>query len=85
MAQDNDCILITHDGDFKKVAPRVPVGERRRFRNLSKIHLACNPTKASKRLADAMTLVEFEWESAQARADKRVHIVVQPTLMKTLR
>lgn len=85
VAQDNDSILLTHDGDFKKVAPRIPEGERSRFRKLSKIHLACDPTKSSKRLAAAMNLVEFEWRAAQERKDKRVHIVVQPTLMKTLR
>lgn len=85
VAQDSDCILLTHDGDFKKVAPRVPVGERNRFRKLSKVHLACAPTQSSARLAAAMTLIEFEWRAAQNRADKRLHIVIQPSVIKTHR
>lgn len=85
VAEQSDSILLTHDGDFKKVAPRIPEGERSRFRRLSKIHLSCDPTKSAKRLEAAMNLVVFEWEASQARNDKRMHIVVQPTLMKTLR
>lgn len=85
VAQDSDRILLTHDGDFKKVAPRIPVGARNRFRKLSKIHLACEPVKATDRLAAAMALIEFEWDAAQKRADKRLTIVIQPSVIKTHR
>lgn len=85
VAQDSDCILLTHDGDFKKVAPRIPVGERNRFRKLSKVHLACEPVKAGERLAAAMAFIEFEWDAAQNRPDKRLTIVIQPAVMKTHR
>jgi hypothetical protein len=85
VAQDSDSILLTHDGDFKTVAPRVPKGERARFRKLSKVHLACPHANAEKRLAAAIALVEFEWTGAQGRADKRLHMVIQPNVLKTHR
>jgi len=85
VAQDTDCILLTHDGDFKTVAPRVPKGERARFRKLSKIHLSCSQAQSQTRLAAAIALVEFEWAGAQARPDKRLHVVIQPGVIKTHR
>lgn len=84
-AQDSNAILLTHDGDFKIVAPRIPVGQRARFRKLSKVHLAVEHVKSENRLAAAIALVEFEWEAAQHRKDKRVHVVVQPSVIKTHR
>ncbi|CDO35042.1 DUF5615 family PIN-like protein [Novosphingobium sp. KN65.2] len=84
-AQDSDAILLTHDGDFKAVAPRIPIGQRNRFRKLSKVHLAVEHVKSESRLGEAITLVEFEWVSAQKRRDRRVHVVVQPSVIKTHR
>jgi len=85
VAEESDCILITHDGDFKKIAPRIPVGERNRFRKLSKVHLACEHAQALTRLAAAIALIEFEWSGAQERPDKRLTVVVQPGVIKTHR
>lgn len=85
VAQENEAILVSHDGDFKVIAPRIPMGERSRFRKLSRIHLSCEHVKAPQRLAAAIALIEFEWVGAQARSDKRLHVVIQPHLIKTLR
>jgi hypothetical protein len=41
--------------------------------------------EAVERLAAAITLVEFEYEAAQARPDKRMIIDIGPTLIRTLR
>jgi len=84
-AQDTDSILLTHDGDFKTVAPRIPKGQRNRFRKLSKIHLACEHPRAKSRLEEALELIEFEWSAAQRRADKRLHVVVRPGVISTHR
>lgn len=84
-AQDADAILITHDGDFKTVAPRIAIGQRRRFRKLSKVHLNLEHVRSEKRLAAAIALIEFEWLAAQDRSDKRLHIVIQPAVIKTHR
>lgn len=85
VAQDSELILLTHDGDFKTVAPRIPKGERSRFRKLSKVHLACEHPKAERRLAAAIALIEFEWQAAQERSDKRLHIVIRPAVISTHR
>ena len=85
VAQDNDAILLSHDGDFRTIAPRIAKGQRQRFRKLSKIHLACEHAKAEKRLATAMLLVEFEWAGAQERTDKRLHMVIRPAVLSTHR
>ena len=84
VAQDTDCILLTHDGDFKRVAPRIEKGSRKRFGRLSRIHLSCPQARAEKRLAAAIALIEFEWVGAQARKD-RLYIVIQPATIRTHR
>jgi hypothetical protein len=78
-------ILISNDGDFKNIAPRIPLGQRQRYRNLSRIHLACNPVQAAVRIAAAIGLIEFEWNVAQTRDDKRIHITIQDGGIKTHR
>jgi hypothetical protein len=35
-------------------------------------------------MAATMSLIEFEWAEAQERTDKRPHMIVQSTGMKTL-
>lgn len=85
VAQDSDCILLTHDGDFKNVAPRVPIGSKTRFKKLSRIHLACPQARGAERIAAAIALVEFEWVAAQERSDKRLHMVIQRDVIKTHR
>lgn len=84
-AEQIDAILISHDGDFKRIAPRIPRGRRARFRKLSRIHLRCDYAGAEKRVAAAIGLIEFEWNLAQERADKRIHIEIQKSGIKTNR
>lgn len=84
-AEQIDAILISHDGDFKRIAPRIPRGGKARFRKLSRIHLQCEYPVAERRVAEAIGLIEFEWSLAQERADKRIHIVVQKAGIKTNR
>lgn len=84
-AEQIDAILISHDGDFKRIAPRIPHGGKARFRKLSRIHLQCDYPNAENRVAAAIGLVEFEWSLAQERADKRIHIVIQKSGIKTNR
>lgn len=84
-AQDCDAILLTHDGDFKTVAPRIAVGQRARFRKLSKVHLNLEHARSAQRLATAIGLIEFEWIAAQERPDKRIHIAIQLAVIKSHR
>ena len=84
-AEQLEAILISHDGDFRKIAPRIPVGARMRFKKLSRIHLQCDYPGAEKRMAAAISLIEFEWDLAQGLSDKRIHINIQKSGIKTNR
>jgi predicted nuclease of predicted toxin-antitoxin system len=85
VAEDLSAILMSDDSDFSTIAARRPNAQKRRFRKLSRVHLACKHSQALNRLAAAITLIEFEYEVAQARADKRMIVEVRPTLIRTLR
>lgn len=84
-AQEMEAILISDDQDFNALAGRKRKGKRHRFPRLSRVNMRCAHSKAVERLAAAITLVEFEYEMAQARPDKRMIIDVGPTLIRTLR
>lgn len=85
VAQDSKAILLTHDGDFKRIAPRIPKSGRQRFRSLSKVHLNCEQARGADRLAAAITLIEFEWETVSSRPDRRMHISVGLNVIRTHR
>lgn len=74
VSQDLGAVLISFDGDFEKIAPRIPKGHRRRFRRLSRIWMRCREPDAAKRFLEALTLVESEYAIAQSRSDVRMHI-----------
>lgn len=85
VSQDLEAILLTDDSDYKAIISRRPDGQKARFRKLSRVHLKCRHSIAVDRLAAAITLIEFEYEIAQSRSDKRMIIDVQPTLIRTSR
>lgn len=86
-ASCKNAVLIGSDGDFNNIAPRLPKGARRRFRKLSRIHLAVPGPTAHVRMAAAMSFIEFEWaESAKSDNDgRRIWIAIQPAVIKTNR
>lgn len=84
-SQDMAAILISDDGDFQKIAGRKPTAHKPRFRKLSRVNMKCKHALAVVRLEAAIALIEFEYELAQTRPDKRMIIDVQPTLIRTLR
>jgi hypothetical protein len=84
-AEQIEAILISHDGDFRTIAPRIPKGARSRFKKLSRVLLQCDYPGSDRRMAEALGLIEFEWNLAQTRLDKRVHIVIQKAGIKTHR
>ena len=84
VSQLYSAILVTHDGDFKQLASRLSVSNRR-FRKLSQIFLGCSEPRAASRMQDAMSLIVHEWESAQKRTDKRVIIKLNETVITTTR
>lgn len=78
-------ILVSQDSDFKKLAPRAGVGKQR-FRKLSRIGLGrCQGPHAAKRMGEALSLIEHEWDVAQNRDDKRIIIEIGMTSIRTIR
>ena len=74
VSQDLGAVLVSFDGDFEKIAPRVPKGQRRRFRRLSRIRMMCHEPSAARRFLEGLSLVESEYAIAQSRNDVRMHI-----------
>lgn len=85
VAEDQGAILVTYDGDFKHIAPRIPNGQKSRFKKLSKVWLRCNEFQAAKRLEKAFGLMQDEFELASKSKDKRMHICVASSYIRTER
>ena len=84
-AELDDFVLVSCDRDFKLIAPRIPRGQRARFRRLSRISLECNEYQAAQRVEAAMSLIEMEYEIAMRSADARMFVVIQNSGIKTHR
>lgn len=85
VAEANNAVLVTMDGDFKSIATRAGIGQRR-FRHLSLIRFEkCRESQASLRLASAFSLIEHEWVYGNGRADRRMFIVITGTTIRTHR
>jgi predicted nuclease of predicted toxin-antitoxin system len=85
ISEFDGCVLVSCDRDYNVIAPRVPIGQRARFRKLSRISLECNEYQAAQRVEEAMSFIEMEYDIASTRRDHRMHIVIQNNGMKTLR
>lgn len=81
----NGCILVSQDGDFKKIVKRIPDGAKTAIRRLSRITLQCKSPRCAKRLALAMVFIESEWEVAQSSSDPRMFLVIGDNAMRTSR
>lgn len=81
---ENDAVLVSSDRDFKAIASRFGVSQRR-LRRLSRIHLRCAEPKAAERMKAALSFIEFEWAVAQSSADERMFIEIQTNALKTVR
>ena len=85
VSEMSGAVLISLDSDFRRLAPRVPKGERQRFRRLSRIGLRCKAPRCARRLTSALSLIEHEWTLAQASADKRMIMDIGETYIRTIR
>ena len=69
VAEQQCAILVSHDGDFRKIAPRVHDGQRKRFRQLERkafmlsqisLSLACSsPAKSDNRVMQSKRLLLY--------------------------
>jgi predicted nuclease of predicted toxin-antitoxin system len=85
VAEQLEAVLVSFDGDFEKIAPRIPDGARRRFRSLSRIWMQCNEIQAAQRLSIALELIETEYLLATNGQDGRMHIWLSNGYIKTYR
>lgn len=83
-AEMQGAILVSIDSDFKKLAPRANLGQRR-FQRLSRIALTCGEPQAAARMKQAISLIELEWSIAQQSRDPRMIIEIGRTVIRTLR
>lgn len=83
VSEMEDAILVSSDGDFNKIAPRISDGQKRRFKKLSRITLKCNAPQAARRMKAAMSLIESEYEFAQKSHDSRMFIVLGKSFIRT--
>lgn len=83
VAQELNAVLVSFDGDFQTIAPRVPHGHRARFRTLSRIWMRCDEPAAADRLKQALSLIELEFDLAQHRADTRMLMWVGSSYVRT--
>jgi predicted nuclease of predicted toxin-antitoxin system len=84
VSEMNEAILVSHDKDFKTLAPRVGIGQRR-FRRLSRIAIRCKEPQAANRIKAALSLIVHEWGVAQASSDKRMIVEVGHSSIRTIR
>jgi predicted nuclease of predicted toxin-antitoxin system len=85
IAEQQNCILISFDGDFESIAPRVPHGHRARFRKLSRIWMRCDEPAGANRLQGALELLVSEFALAQFRPDRRLWFWVGRDYLRTHR
>jgi predicted nuclease of predicted toxin-antitoxin system len=84
VAEMNDAILVSLDSDFSSLAARVPKGKLR-FKKLSRVGLKCDEPKAAERMKAALSLIQHEWDYAQASTDKRMIVENHHTVIRTIR
>ena len=85
VAQEINATLISFDGDFEKIAPRIPKGARGRFKRLCRIWMQCSEYQSADRLEGALSLVESERQLADNRRDIRMLIWISAGYIKTHR
>lgn len=85
VAEANDAVLVTMDGDFKTIAARSGVGQRR-FRRLSIVRFEkCRESKAAQRMEAALSLLEHEWALSGDSHDRRMFVVITGATIRTHR
>ncbi|RWM28482.1 DUF5615 family PIN-like protein [Mesorhizobium sp.] len=80
----NGAILIAVDKDMKQLTKRFNP-DQERFKKLSMIQIACNAVMASKRLEQALSMIEHEWAVSQKKAASRLWFEITNHRLTTYR
>jgi predicted nuclease of predicted toxin-antitoxin system len=82
----NDAILLAIDPDMKSFPKRYGISHgSTRYASLSLIWIGCNEVLAAKRLEQAMSLIEHEWQVSDKKASRRLWIEIGPHHIRTHR
>lgn len=81
---ENDAILVTFDKDFKTIASRFRVSNRR-LRKLSRVDFTCSEPQAAERMKIALSFVEAEWRVSKKSRDRRMFISIGTNVLRTIR
>ncbi|MBV9841376.1 MAG: DUF5615 family PIN-like protein [Sphingomonadaceae bacterium] len=85
VAEANSAVLVTWDSDFKSIAQRHGIGQRR-FRKLSLLRFEkCRESRGAERLERALSLIEHEWEIGNGQSDRRMFVVITDQTIRTHR
>ena len=85
VAENNSAILLSFDGDFQSIAPRIPNGQKSRFKRLSRIWLRCNEYQAAIRVEAAWDFIRNEFDIACNAADSRMHLTIGKSYIRSER
>jgi len=78
--------LLAIDPDMKKFPKRYGISHgSTRYASLSLIWMGCNEVQASKRLEQAITLIEHEWKISYEKASRRLWVEIGPHHIRTNR
>lgn len=71
----NSAILVAVDADMKHLSKRFGKSDDR-FTKLDLLMCSCSAALASKRVVQAISLVEHEWQISQAKAARRLWVEI---------
>jgi predicted nuclease of predicted toxin-antitoxin system len=83
-AEANTALLVAYDNDMKQYVRRQGKGADR-FKRLHLLKFNCPEPMAAKRIEEAMTMIENEWEVATTKAARRVYVEINVHDIRTFR
>jgi hypothetical protein len=72
VSQELDAILLSFDGDFEVISPRIPDGQKKRFRKLSRVWLRCGEPQSANRLKSVLDFVSVEFALTKPNTPMRL-------------
>lgn len=83
-ALENEAVLVAVDRDMKQLTKRFGVTDER-FKNLAVLFCACSIPLASKRVEQALSLIEHEWAFSEKKVGRRLWIEISNHEISTQR
>jgi hypothetical protein len=77
-------VLVSHDNDFKAIVRRLKLTHSQYHNSLHRIDLRCFEPDGARRIAEAMTLIEHEWQLVQG-LDYPMVIEIKDNLIRVMR